>query len=94
MNPKDDALEALIRELGMIHCPACQTPLTPATVQVGWEHHPRDYPFGPVTWLVCRARVDRGPGQDFCAHHLRDRGIPPGRVVETKEEAIAVLREA
>jgi hypothetical protein len=94
MSPQNDALEALIRELGVTHCPACQTPITPATVQVGWEHQPRDYAHGPVTWLVCRARVDRGPGQRFCEHHLRDRDIPPGRVVESDDQAIAVLREA
>jgi RNase P subunit RPR2 len=83
MSPQDDPRAALIRELGVTHCPQCQTPITPATVRVGWEHHPQDYPFGPVTWLVCSR----------CEHHHRDRGIPPGRVVETEEEAIAILRE-
>jgi hypothetical protein len=92
MNSHDDALEALIRELGVTHCPACQTPITSATVQVGWEHQPREYAFGPVTWLVCRARVDRAPGQCFCAHRLRWRDIPPGRIVESTADAIAVLR--
>ncbi|MGH8066997.1 MAG: hypothetical protein ACRERE_17515 [Candidatus Entotheonellia bacterium] len=84
MSPQDDALAALIRELGVTHCPSCQTPITLTTVKVGWDHRPADYPYGPVTWLVCRA----------CAHRLRLRDIPTGRVVESKEDAIAVLREA
>ena len=94
MPSPDDALEALIRELGMTHCPTCQTPITPATVHVGWTYHPVDYPFGPLAWLVCSARVDRGPGHRFCEHRLRGRDIPPGRVVETEADAIAVLRGA
>jgi hypothetical protein len=84
MSPQDNALEALIRELGVTHCPSCQTPITPTTVKVGWDHHPSDYSYGPVTWLVCHA----------CAHRLRWRDIHPGRVVESKEDAIAVPREA
>jgi hypothetical protein len=92
MNIQEDGLEALLRELGMTHCPDCQTPITLATVQVGWDHRPADYPFGPLTWLVCRARVDRGPGQNLCAYRLRGRDIAPGRVVETEADAIAVLR--
>jgi hypothetical protein len=92
MPPQDEPLAALLRALGMTHCPACQTPISPATVQVGWDHRPADYPYGPLTWLVCRARGDRGPGQNLCAHRLRGRDIPPGRVVETEADAIAVLR--
>jgi hypothetical protein len=94
MNSQDTPLEALIRELGMPRCSSCQTPIAPATVQVGWTYHPTAYPYGPLTWLVCCARVDRGPGHRLCEYFLRRRDIPPHRLVETEEEAIAVLREA
>ena len=40
MNPQDNPRDALIRELGLTHCPACQTPITSATVEVGWDHRP------------------------------------------------------
>ena len=84
MSPQDDQLEALIRELGFTHCFSCQTPITPGSVVVGYDQHPRDYPYGPVTWLVCRS----------CGHRLRWKDIPTGRVVESQDDAIAVLREA
>jgi hypothetical protein len=84
MNPQENPLEALIRGLGFTRCCTWQTLITEATVKVGWDNKPADYPFGPVTWLVCRS----------CGHRLRSRDIPPGRVVETEEEAVAVLRDA
>jgi hypothetical protein len=92
MPAQETALEALIRELGVTHCPACQTQITPATVKVDWTYRPQDYPFGPLAWLVCRVSVDKGFGQSLCAHFLKRRDIPPDRVVRTPEEAIAVLR--
>jgi hypothetical protein len=57
MNSQDNLLEALIRELGMTHCPACQIPISPATVQVGWDYDPTAYPFGPLTWLKARHNI-------------------------------------
>jgi hypothetical protein len=62
---------------------------------VGWNNQARwNHPLGGITWLVCRVRVDRSPQQRFCEHRHRVKGIPPGRLVTSEEDAITVLREA
>jgi hypothetical protein len=84
MTPQQDQLEAIIRGLGITHCPTCHTRITASTVKVGWNPRSADDAVFPIAWLTCT--------YNRCATQLKRAQVNlGGRFAASEQEAMDAL---
>ncbi len=83
MDEPDARLGPLLTQLHLTQCPTCQTRLTSANVQIGWNTRAEDDAVFGLVWLTCK----------HCGNHVKTAGVRNG-FAQSLDDAINAFLDA